>query len=77
MSDEQHINREIKGVYGAIPYKDEDQVGYIIGYDGVTKILRRVENLGTYGIIWYDVYKGDTLHASLTAMQISEITYTE
>lgn len=41
----------------------------------ITRIERREENLGTYGIVWFDVFAGDILLASMNALATSEICY--
>lgn len=64
----------IKGVYCPDSAYNEG-IAHIVGRHEVTKIERRDENLGTYGIIWYDVYRGEVRIASINAMCIEAITY--
>ena len=66
----------IKGIYCTPVVPGEDGAGYSVGAKNVGRIERREENLGTYGILWYDVYTfNDQLIASLNAMGVSEIIY--
>lgn len=41
----------------------------------ITRINLREENLGSYGIAWFDVFAGDVLLASMNALATSEIYY--
>jgi hypothetical protein len=41
----------------------------------ITRIDRREQNMGTYGILWFDVFDGDALLASMNAMAVSEVQY--
>lgn len=67
---------EIKGIWGAEPLREREYPeAYIIGHEGITRIERREENLGTYGIVWFDAFKGDTLAASMNAAFVASVAY--
>lgn len=67
---------EIKGIWGAEPLRaDECPEAYIVGHGDITRIQRREENLGTYGIVWYDAFKGDELSASMNAAFVAFVAY--
>lgn len=71
--------QRIQGVWG-IPYGregDSEQDGYAVGGSyNVSKIEVREENLGTYGIKWYDVYdKEGNLKASFNALGVQSVIY--
>lgn len=68
--------KSIRAVWGPWPScPDEDPTGAAVGISGVTKIERREENLGTYGIVWFDVYVGNEVLRSLNALHIEQIEY--
>lgn len=70
--------KKIKGVYGVEPRRDGELPDcYVVGYGGITNIIEREQNLGTYGIAWFDVFKGDDLVASQNAAHVSSVTYDE
>lgn len=71
MEDHQQV---ITGVYCPDSAQNEG-IAYMVGHSEVTKIERRDENMGTYGIGWYDVYKGDVRIASINAMCVEAVTY--
>jgi hypothetical protein len=64
----------IKEIYGPIS-NEGVSFGARVGMLGVTRIERREENLGTYSIIWLDVFTGDHLDASFNALAVAEINY--
>lgn len=41
----------------------------------VTRIECREQNLGTYGLVWFDVYDGDRLATSMQASAVAEVHY--
>lgn len=47
----------------------------IVGYNSITRIERREENLGSYVIVWYDAYADKRLVKSFNAMHVSSIHY--
>lgn len=49
--------------------------GARVGFEGVTRIERREDNMGTYGIAWFDVFKGDVLFKSFNALCVAAIHY--
>ena len=51
------------------------QQGYAVGHGDVTRIERREEVLGDYGIVWFDAFIGDHLVASMNACFVSEVEY--
>lgn len=53
-----NVRPAIKGVFCAEPRRDgEYPIAHVVGYDGVTEITESQENLGTYGIHWFHVWK--------------------
>ena len=69
-------NREIEAVWGPEPLRDgEYPAGARVGFDGVTRIERRDEDLGEYGIVWLDVFKDGILSASFNALHIAAVHY--
>jgi len=70
--------KKIKGVYGVEPRRDGELPDmYVVGYGGITTIAEREQNLGTYGIVWFDVFKGDVMITSMNAIHVSSVTYDE
>lgn len=73
----------ISGVYGPEPAHGGYQgVMFIVGkeheFSGpVTSIVEREQNLGTYGIQWYDVWCGEHRVASLNAAHVAEVRYSD
>jgi hypothetical protein len=66
----------ITSIYGREPHRGRKYpFDAIVGDKGITRIERREESLGEYGIIWFDVFKGDRLIKSINSLQISEIYY--
>lgn len=39
----------------------------------VTKIVRREENYGDHGLLWFDVYAGDDLIRSMQGRAVAEV----
>lgn len=70
--------QEIKAVLGA-----GDGNTYIVGttviavydYQKVTRIVRRDECLGSYDIVWFDVFIGDKMISSVNAQYVQEVVY--
>ena len=63
-------------ILGALPPDFQcEQRAYAVGFEGVTRIERREENLGTYGIVWFDAFADDRLVASMNAIFLSEVEY--
>jgi len=54
---------------------DEPDWAYTLGVNGVTKIERSVENLGEYGIAWFDVYQGEKLYVSVNAKTVARVIW--
>lgn len=70
--------RKIRAVYGQEPMREgEYPDSYSIGVSGVTRIECREQNLGTYGILWFDVFIGDYVAASLNGIHISSVVYAQ
>jgi len=53
----------------------EIPVGYAVGYEGVTRIKRVTEDFGQYGIVWFQVWKGEHAYCELNAINVSEVVY--
>lgn len=67
---------KIKGIFGQEPRRDgEYPEGATVGYDGVTQIVEHLENMGSYGILWFTVFKGDHLSKKLNASHVSQVIY--
>jgi hypothetical protein len=49
--------------------------GARVGYSLVDRIEAREQNLGTYGILWFDVYSGDRLLESYNAVNVEVVIY--
>ena len=67
------IDRAIKSVTG-LPDADNDFAVYSVGQRGVTDILPREQNLGTYGILWIDVYKNNEAKPSDSINALTGVT---
>lgn len=68
----------IKGIFGAEPNRENEfPEAYIVGHGGVTRIEAREQNLGEYGIQWFDVFKGDHLTASMNARFVATVAYAD
>lgn len=68
--------QKIKLISGAEPRRDgEYPEVYLVGSALVTRIEVREQNMGTYGIMWFDVYGGETLIASMNAAHVVSVTY--
>jgi len=66
----------IKCICGAEPRREgEVPEYYMVESHTVTRIEPREQNFGSYGILWFDVFKGDTLIASMNAMHVASVTY--
>jgi len=69
---------KIKSIHGTEPRRDgEYPDGAFVGYDGVTKIDELQENLGTYGITWFMIYKGDHIFKKMNAIHAASVVYFE
>lgn len=68
----------IRAIYGAEPQREgEYSRCWMVGFDAVTKIERREDNFGDHGLLWFDVYEGDRLVASMSGRHVAEIIYGE
>ena len=71
----------IKAISGLEPRREgEYPECYVVGQRGsaipeVTRIEMRLENLGSYGITWFDIFAGETLIASMNAMAVASVEY--
>jgi hypothetical protein len=69
------MNRTIKRIAGA----GEQGSVFIVGDERfspiVTAIERREENLGQYGIVWFDVFAGDRMIFSMNALHVAMVDY--
>lgn len=88
MDTDTATSHKIKGVFCPDPQR-ESEYGWsaLVGFNfndarmgKVTRIERREENLGTYGIVWYDIFctnnEGEEhLVASFNAQQVEVVTY--
>lgn len=68
--------QKIRWVCGFEPMREgEYPTMFEVGKNNVTRIERRHENFGHYGIDWFDVYFGDTHEQSIQARAVAEIRY--
>lgn len=68
----------IKGIWGAEPRREgEFPECHMVGSSGVTSIVRREENLGTYGIVWFDVLKDGAVACSMNAIHVASVQYAD
>ena len=66
----------IKALYGPEPMREgEYPFSATVGFDGVTRIEEYMQNLGDHGVLWFDVYHGDTLVKRFGARHVAEIHY--
>lgn len=66
----------IHSITGSEPRRDgEYPVCWAVGYDGVTRIEETTENLGTYGITWFEIFKEDKKIAKLNALHTEQVKY--
>jgi hypothetical protein len=78
------VEPNISAIYGFEPMREGEYptcalVGHGHGQGPerpiVTRIAYREQNLGQYGIGWYDVFAGDVCLFSLQARAVAEIHY--
>jgi hypothetical protein len=68
--------RIILAIFGHEPQREgESQSSAFVGNNGVTGIIPREQNLGSYGILWFDVFKGEHIAKSFNATAVAEIYY--
>lgn len=68
----------IKSISGPEPLREgEYPDSYTVGNSGVTRIESREQNLGTYGIIWFDIFSGETIIASVNGLYVASIVYAQ
>lgn len=70
------MKNKIEAIFGAEPRREGEipQTAWV-GHGGVDRIETREQNLGTYGILWFDVYSGDQLLESYNAIHIANVVY--
>lgn len=70
--------KQIKAIHGDEPKRENEYAwGFTVGYDGVTRIERREDYFGDHSILWFDVFKGDDLHASMGGRHVAVVLYVE
>jgi len=68
--------KTVRGVYGPEPQRaGELPIAHVIGFDGVTSITELEENLGTYGIRWFCVWKGDVEICRVNALHVAQVDF--
>ena len=77
--------KKVLAIYGNEPPRaDEFPTAHVVGSESwvqpgarlkVTSIVYREQNLGTYGIGWYDVFSDDVLMTSMNATAVAEVHY--
>lgn len=70
----------ISAVVGPEPTNGNQCLTFVVGREHetsgpVTSIVEREQNLGTYGIQWFDVWCGDQCVSSLNAAHVAEVRY--
>lgn len=71
------FGKTIKQINQHEPTNGDDPLCWWVGKEGVTAIKHRQENFGTYGVDFFDVYRGDNVIASITLMSVATILYEE
>jgi hypothetical protein len=71
---------KIKAICGDEPRREgEYPVAHVVNHTSfgftVTAIVENVENLGDYGIRWYEVYAGSVLLTKMNAKYVASIEY--
>jgi hypothetical protein len=70
------MSRKITSVIGPEPMRTgEDPDFYSVGRNDVTKIDEWEQNLGSYAIIWFEVYTSKGLLAKMNAMHVAAVRY--
>jgi hypothetical protein len=80
-----HKTKHIKLIAGFEPRREgEYPVLHMVGngFAGpikhtITRIETHEQNLGTYGILWFDIFDGDELLASMNALAVAEVHYAD
>lgn len=66
----------IRGIYGDEPRREgEYPIAHVVGFDGVTSITEMNENLGEYGIHWFQVWSGDRETARMNARYVVQVDF--
>jgi hypothetical protein len=69
------MDSKIQAIYGVEPHREgEYPETYTVGKI-ITRIQAREQNLGTYGIQWFDVYHGDVIKVSMNAAYVASVSY--
>jgi len=67
---------KVSAVFLAEPRRDGEYAeGARVGFDGVTRIEQRLENVGTDTVLWFDIYNDDGLHMSLNWRYVAAVHY--
>lgn len=67
---------KIKNICGAEPLRENEYPwAYYVGHDGITSIDEDHENLGSYGITWFVVKRGDHVVAKMNALYVALVGY--
>lgn len=67
---------KINRIDGPEPHREgEYGWSYLIGCDGVTSIEEQTENLGSYGITWFIVKRGEDAIAKMNALHVAHVGF--
>lgn len=67
---------KIKRIDGAEPHREgEYGWSYVVGYGGITTIEEQTENLGSYGITWFVVKRGEDPIAKMNALHVAHVEF--
>ena len=70
------MTQKIKAIYGPETGRENEiPWSYQVGVYGVTKIVERHQNHGDHTVGWFDVFYGESLHASMNARQVAAVIY--
>lgn len=68
--------KKIKSIYGPEPCRSGEYPDcYMVGYGGVTHIAQRAHDLGTYHVVWFDIFSGNAVIASMNSVHVAIIHY--
>lgn len=67
---------KINRIDGPEPHREgEYGWSYVVGYDGITSIEEHTENLGSYGITWFIVKRGEDAIAKMNALHVAHVGF--
>ena len=70
------MSKIIRSICGAEPMREGEIPDHFhVGYAGITRIEVEEQNLGTYGIMWFVVFKGDEEAHRMNALHVATVSY--